>query len=192
MSRKRMEFKYDYLGRRVEKIVKDGWTGSSGTTILHRKYVYDGWNLIAEQDGSSNVVGRTFLWGLDLSGTTQGAGGVGGLLMIKDGIDQYLAAIDGGGNETGLIDKSDGSVAAVYEYGPYGEPLRAEGPYVAENPFRYSSKYTDVESGLVYYGLRYYSPTTGRFINRDPIGEAGGLNLYGFVGNDPINRIDFW
>ncbi len=48
-----------------------------------------------------------------------------------------------------------------------------------------------MESGLIYYGHRYYDPRQGRFINRDPIGEEGGINLYGFVGNNPVNAIDF-
>jgi RHS repeat-associated protein len=63
-------------------------------------------------------------------------------------------------------------------------------PTVADQPFRFSTKYTDSETGLVYYGARYYAPGLGRFINRDPIEEQGGLNLYGFCGNDGINRWD--
>jgi RHS repeat-associated protein len=53
-----------------------------------------------------------------------------------------------------------------------------------------STKYTDVETGLVYFGYRYYSPELGRFINRDPIAETGGINLYAFVQNNPINQYD--
>jgi len=62
---------------------------------------------------------------------------------------------------------------------------------VGDQPFRFSSKFTDDETGLIYYGARYYSPSLGRFINRDPIEEAGGLNLYGFVGNDAVNGLDY-
>jgi len=82
-------------------------------------------------------------------------------------------------------------VAARYEYGPFGELIRATGPMAKVNPFRFSTKYQDEETGLVYYGYRYYDPGTGRWLSRDPIDEAGGLNLYGMVGNDPLNRIDF-
>jgi RHS repeat-associated protein len=84
-----------------------------------------------------------------------------------------------------------GSLVASYEYDAFGKTLREEGPYAAANPFRYSTKYTDNETGLVYYGMRYYAPSLGRFINRDPIAEQGGLNLYGFVGNDGVNRWDY-
>jgi RHS repeat-associated protein len=79
---------------------------------------------------------------------------------------------------------------ARYEYSSFGELLRCEGSYARDNPFRFSTKFTDDESGLVYYGARYYSPSLGRFINRDPIEEKGGLNLYGFAGNDGVNGVD--
>lgn len=83
-------------------------------------------------------------------------------------------------------------MAAIYEYGPSGEPLRAEtlDSTVVGNPFRFSSKYTDTETGVIYYGRRFYSPTLGRFISRDPIEEAGGINLYAFCGNDSVNGWD--
>jgi RHS repeat-associated protein len=58
------------------------------------------------------------------------------------------------------------------------------------NPFGFSTKYTDSETDLVYYGYRYYSPALGRWLSRDPIEEQGGLNLYGFVNNDPVNKWD--
>ena len=55
----------------------------------------------------------------------------------------------------------------------------------------FAANYTDSETGLIYYGKRYYNPSQGRFINRDPIGETGGNNLYGFCGNDGVDRSDF-
>src|SRR5690606_7223937 len=61
---------------------------------------------------------------------------------------------------------------------------------LAKVNFGFSTKYTDAESGLLYYGYRYYDPVTGRWISRDPIGERGGVNLYGFVGNNVVNRFD--
>ena len=192
MTRKRLEFTYDYIGRRVEKIVKDNWNGTTGTVISHLKYIYDGWNMIAELDGAaSNAVLRTYVWGLDLSGTTQGAGGVGGLLMVEDGTNKYVTAYDGNGNVSALLNAADGTLEAKYEYGAFGETLRMSGTGIeSENPFRFSTKYTDDTTDLIYYGFRYYSPSLGRFLNRDPIAEGGGLNLYGFVNNGPANRWD--
>ena len=192
MTRKRIEFTYDYLGRRVQKVVKNNWNGSSGTTVTHLRYVYDGNNLIAELNGSNNTVLSTYVWGLDLSGTNWGAGGVGGLLMIKDGSKVYFPGYDGNGNVSALLDSADGSLDAKYEYAAFGETLRVGGTAIADdNPFRFSTKYTDTESGLIYYGFRYYSPSLGRFLNRDPLGELGGSNLYGFVENDPVNGWDY-
>ena len=196
MTRKRLEFTYDYLGRRVEKKVIDDYGGAGETTESHLKYVYDGWNMIAELDGeSSNAVLRTYVWGLDLSGTTQGAGGVGGLLMVKNGTNQYVTAYDGNGNVSALLNATNGTLEAKYEYGAFGETLRIGGTggtgieYL--NPFRFSTKYTDDTTDLIYYGHRYYSPRLGRFLNRDPIAEGGGLNLYGFVNNSPVNGWDY-
>ena len=146
MIRKRLEFKYDYLGRRVEKKVLNNWTGTTGTTVTHLKYVYDGHNLIAELNGSNNTVLSTYVWGLDLSGTIHGAGGVGGLLMVKDGTKTYFPAYDGNGNVSALLDSADGSLDAKYEYGAFGEPLRVGGTAIAaDNPFRFSTKYTDTD-----------------------------------------------
>jgi len=117
----------------------------------------------------------------------------------------YCCAYDANGNVMGLVSAADGSVAARYEYGPFGELIRATGPMAKVNPFRFSTKYQDEETGLVYYGYRYYDPGTGRWLNRDPINELGhrtllakrssrigadASNLYEFVHNNPINWID--
>jgi len=61
-----------------------------------------------------------------------------------------------------------------------------------ENPFRWSTQYTDNETDLVCYLHRYYSPSRGRWLSRDPIAEDGGRNLYTFVYNDPVNGIDMF
>jgi RHS repeat-associated protein len=137
---------------------------------------------------------RSYTWGLDIVSTFASAGGVGALLQIHDHPSgkTYLPAYDGNGNVTALLNASTGAVAASYEYGPFGEVLRSQvvDSTVADQPFRFSTKFTDTETGLVYYGHRYYDPKNGRFINRDPIEEAGGLNLYGFCGNNGVNRWD--
>ena len=75
--------------------------------------------------------------------------------------------------------------------GPFGEVIRATGPMAKSNPFRFSTKYQDDETDFLYYGYRYYSPSTGRWLSRDPAGEdSGEFNLYGFVCNAPINDVD--
>jgi RHS repeat-associated protein len=101
-----------------------------------------------------------------------------------------LYLYDGNGNVERLVDAADGSLAAVYKYDPYGNLISQAGEYAEVNPFRFSTKYFDGESGLYYYGYRYYLSELGRWSSRDPIGENGGVNLYGFVGNDAINYTD--
>ena len=188
-SKLKLDFSYDHQGRRIQKVVST-WNGSSYTSPSTNQFVYDGWNLLAELDTSHSAL-RTYVWGLDLSGTLQGAGGVGGLLAITDASQgSHFCAHDGNGNVTALV-KADGSgLAAQYEYGPFGEPLRATGPMAKANPFRFSTKYQDDESDLIYYGYRYYNPSTGRWPNSDPMEEEGGFNLYGMVFNDPVNAYD--
>ncbi len=190
-----LTFRYDYLGRRVEKLVIDN---ASNRLLTGRRFLYDGWNLIAEYalnpQLSTLSLFRSYTWGLDITRTLTDAGGVGALLQIADHRSgkTYFPAYDGNGNITALVNSSTGAVAAAYEYSPFGEPLRADAPdsVVADQPFRFSTKYTDSETGLVYYGRRYYDPKQGRFLGRDSIEELGGRNLYGFCGNNGVNRWD--
>jgi RHS repeat-associated protein len=99
-----------------------------------------------------------------------------------------------------------GQLVASYEYDAFGREVRAWGtntpatnqppglpanrPWADLLPFHYSSKLRDADSGFNYYGYRFYDPGAGRWLNRDPIGEEGGLNLYGMVGNDGVNDFD--
>ncbi len=189
-SKRKLAFEYDANSRRIGKKVYvwngSAYPGSPNTTL---KFVYDGWNLLAELDGSNAVV-RSYQWGTDLSGSLQGAGGVGGLLSVKpSGSPAQFVAYDGNGNVAALVDGTSGAVTATYEYGPFGELIRSSGTQAA-NPMRFSSKYQDTESDLLYYAYRYYNASTGRWINRDPIEEEGGPNLQGFVANSAVNFID--
>jgi RHS repeat-associated protein len=102
----------------------------------------------------------------------------------------YFCGYDGNGNVAVLVNAADGSESARYEYGPFAEPIRATGLLAKENPFRFSTKYQDDETDLLYYGYRYYSFAAGRWLSRDPIGEAGSLNLFLFVSGDPMSLID--
>jgi RHS repeat-associated protein len=188
-----LRFVYDYKGRRVRKEV---W-GESNALLSRTVTVYEQWNMIAEYNqpaiGGALTLHRSFAWGLDLVGSLQASGGVGALLQMRDYTENatYLPSYDGNGNLSTLSNSASGALAAVYEYGPFGEPLAMSGPYAEKNPFRFSTKYTDKETGLVYYGRRYYDPRNGRFAGRDPIEEMGGINLYGYTLNNPVNRWDY-
>jgi RHS repeat-associated protein len=101
-----------------------------------------------------------------------------------------FAAFEANENIAALVNTSNAVASAHYEYGPFGEPLRATGPMAEANPFRYSTKYQDEETDFLYYGYRYFNPSTGRWLSRDPAEERGGLSLYGFVLNNSVSRFD--
>ena len=118
-ARQKLVFEYDHQGRRVRKqfhTYNNGWQEQTDTVFL-----YDGWNLVAEPNANSgNARVRTYVWGTDLSGSTQGAGGVGGLLKLTyygASTTNAFVAYDGNGNVTVLIDAANGNVCARYEYG---------------------------------------------------------------------------
>jgi len=182
---------YDSIGRRIGKKV-ESWNGTAYVTHHTLLYVYDGWNLAAEVLAGSGQKIRSYVWGSDLSGG-QKAGGVGGLLFIEQQPENKVFSVgyDGNGNVCRLHDMSNsGALAATYEYGPFGELVTESGAYAHINPIRWSTKYQDSESGLVYYGHRFLNSQTRRWISRDPIGEKGGMNLYGFNYNSPLIHID--
>ena len=140
----------------------------------------------------------------------QGAGGVGGLLEVSyyggSTTTNCFAARDGNGNVTALIYAAAGTTPANYDYGPFGEVIRLSGPMAKLNPFRFSTKYEDDETDLICYPYRYYNPSTGRWLNRDilgeeganllygigflDLGEGGGVNLYAMEENNPIHFVD--
>jgi RHS repeat-associated protein len=186
-----LKFTYDAQGRRIAKQASL-WTNSAWSVVVSNRFLYDGWNLVAELNATNNAVIRRYQWGLDLSGSEQGAGGVGGLLSISylPAPTSSFVAYDGNGNVAGLVDVMTGSVTANYEYGPFAEPIRMSGAMAKANPFRFSTKYQDDETDLLYYGYRYYSPGLGRFIGRDPAGELAGPNEFLFVRNSSPNRFD--
>ena len=192
--RQRLQFTYDWQGRRVQKVLLESSDGANYTTVSTTRFLYNGWNLTAELDGSNNANSliRSYFWGLDLSGSPQGAGGVGGLLALTTtgtSAATYFPCYDGNGNVLGLVDTS-GSSVAIYEYGPFGEPIRVSGTMAGQNPFRFSTKRTNELTGYIDYDLRDYIPSLGRWVRRDLIEEQGGGNSYAFSRNIPISRWD--
>ena len=181
----------------------------------HREAVTES-NMIAEFDevetpvaGASDPVlsatTRFYAWGLDLSGTPQGAGGVGGLLLVQQtsangdqaAITAHLApSYDGNGNITAYLDIANSQPVDQYEYDAFGRTLGISrnlefaGTATITPPHRFSTKYTDIETGLMEYGYREYDAEKGRWISRDPIGERGGVHLGLFLENNSINEWD--
>jgi len=190
-GRSRLEFVYDEQGRRVVKRGYRQLSDGMWSQISESTFVYDGWNLIAELD-ANRFQRFTFLWGMDVSGTIQRAGGVGGLLVFttypEGGNNPAFSPLyDGDGNVVAMM--SSGQVSASFGYGPFGEPTQVSGLLVAamESPVRWSTKYVDREGGNVYYGHRYYEGRLGRWLNRDLIdeNESQNANPYLFCLNAP-------
>lgn len=118
-----------------------------------------------------------------------GAGGVGGLLYLKRNGTIYIPHCDAYGNVMRYTDTA-GNIVAEYTYDAFGKTISQAGQMADIFRMRFSTKYYDSETDLYYYGYRFYSPSLMRWLNRDPIEEDGGLNLYGFCWNNPISRID--
>ena len=196
---------YDYRHRRTSKTVQRLYSTiapppsppigiEEWQTIETRTFVYDDWNLIHEtiyaiDSGTTNVTEVQYFWGIDLSGTLQGAGGVGGLLAVSRNGQLYFPTFDNNGNVTKYIDES-GNVVAAYEYDDFGRTISQSGPLVDFFRHRFSTKYYDPETGLYYYGYRFYAPEWRIWLNRDPIEELDCFNLYSALANNLISRID--
>ncbi len=197
-----VENAYDYQGRKTTR------RHSTPTSVKTTTYLYDGWNVIAEIEqeqereasslkaaaSSLKSAKRTYTWGRDLSGKLQGVGGVGGQLAITKKAQNQEDSVmfpcyDANGN-IGQMISPKGEFLAAYQYDGFGRTVDMAGPKAAENEWRFSTKPLDKETGCYNYGLRDYSLETGRWTSLDPIGEQGGVNLYGFVGNTPILNID--
>jgi RHS repeat-associated protein len=167
--------------------------------IETRRYVWDGYNIAAEiviDEVTSATNVTYYTWGLDLSGTLQGAGGVGGLLAVTtadlaqpDSLTTYYPSYDANGNITEYVDAA-GNIRAHYEYSPFGEIVAQSGDLADTFTHRFSTKPFDAETGLVMYQFRPYAPGLGRWMSRDPIEETGGKNLYGFLDNSSLDKID--
>jgi RHS repeat-associated protein len=206
----RTDFVYDGLGRLRKRLEYINEALNSTT-----EYIYDGNRVIQERNGN-DVPTAGYTRGNDLSGTIEGAGGIGGLLARSDQFnsgnftehDYYFA--DANGNITYLTDASQTTVAQ-YRYDPFGNTISSSGSMSALNNYRFSSKEVHANSGMYYYGFRFYDPNLQRWISRDPLGElgflhsvpsldqarvqprhgaTGAVNAYRFLRNAPVVRVD--
>ena len=185
-SKKKLLFQYDAQSRRISKTVSN-WVTSAWAWNYERKFLHDGWNLLSEMNGTTVI--RSYMRGLDLSDTLANAGGVGGLLQVST-VDYggLFLAHDGRGNSAAAFCTATNSQQATFEYEPSSRLLRITGRGASAIPIRFSGKYEDEETKLSYFGYRYLN--VSRWLNRDPICESGGVNLYAFVQNNSIGSID--
>jgi len=159
-------FRYDPFGRRIQK------SSASSTTT----YAYDGADVAEEVDATGSAVARY----------TMGEGVDEPLAILRSGATSYYQA-DGLGSITSITDAS-GSPAATYTYDSFGKLVQSSGTLV--NPFRYTAREFDSESGIYFYRARYYESASGRFLSEDPVEFAGGINFYAYVGSNPVTLTD--
>jgi uncharacterized protein RhaS with RHS repeats len=192
---RKVEYGYDYLGRRVIRRTYDwdgqalAWTGPVEVT----KYVYNGWRVIMELDGlAGDIPTRKFSWGLDLSAqagqvnSLESAGGIGGLLAAEDsagtGTKEFIYFADANGNIGQVVETtagaSYGTVAAHYEYAPFGKRINPASPTEYDQPYRFSSKPFDSETEPGLLGL---SPLQPRTRQMDQPGSDRGTRWGQFV-----------
>jgi RHS repeat-associated protein len=160
-------YRYDGLGRRIEKV-------ANGQT---KRYIYDGEDILLEYDGANVLQARY----------THGPG-IDEPIAVTKGGSTFFYHQDGLGTVTDLTD-SAGATAKSYSYDAYGNIL--ESPGTVDQPYTYTGREFDSESGLYYYRARAYDSMLGRFLRYDPIGfDGGSQNLYEYVKNNPANAID--
>jgi RHS repeat-associated protein len=187
-SRFKKDFVYDGLNRlRIKR--EYGWTGSAWVQTNEVRFVYDGYMIVQHRD-SNNVPTLTLTRGLDLSGSLQGAGGIGGLLAMTEGsgANSYYHA-DGNGNITAVMDGSE-NIVGRREYDAFGRTLFLTGTKAGVNQYWFSSELYEPDLDIYHFPNRPYAPTLQRWLNHDPIQEQGGLNLYEYVQNNPVRYID--
>jgi RHS repeat-associated protein len=190
----RTDLVYDGLQRLRKRIQYFYNSGGVWGWISEVHFIYDGRRVIQERD-VNNAPTVSYTRGLDLSGSLEGAGGIGGMLARTHGYSagswttHHCYQADGNGNITAMVDGSQ-ALSATYRYDSYGATLSSSGSMAGANMYRFSSKEYLSSEALYNYGFRYYNPVSQRWLNRDPIGERGGLNLYRFVKNNPNYFID--
>jgi len=168
-------YRYDGLGRRIEKVANAS-TGSAQAGQTTR-YIYDGEDILLEYDGANVLQARY----------THGPG-IDEPIAVTKGGATFFYHQDGLGSVTDLTDAT-GATAKSYSYDAYGTIL--ESPGTVEQPYTYTGREFDAESGLYYYRARYYDPASGRFLQKDPVWlPTKNTNRYPYVDSNPINNMD--
>lgn len=166
-------YEYDALCRRVSTTTLEGTT----------RHVYDEkWQVIADLDEDGDVV-ASYTWG----------DGIDNLLSVSIGDATYYPLADIQGTVWGYVD-SQNNVVARWQYDAWGNVVdeSVSVPALASLRYRFQCREWSVATGLINFRMRWYDPETGRWLSKDPIGLSGGLNLYAFCGNTPLNSVDFY
>ena len=164
---------FDRMGRRVEmRTMKD-----DAETLQH--FVYDNYLCIQQLRGTDNALYQSYVWDSTEPSATRP------LVFQPASSEVAYYFHDGNKNVSDLVSLSGDVVH--YAYTPFGTPI-VSAP--SENPLAFSSEYYDFALGYVYYNYRHYDPVIGRWLQRDPLAEMGGINLFSFLSNAPLASID--
>jgi RHS repeat-associated protein len=164
------EYAYDPFGRRIQKKVTE-----NGETVT-ANYFYDGHAILFEYD-ETGTIGNRYIHGPSIDEP----------LMLTTGSEKHYYHADGLGSVVALTDQG-GKIVQTYEYDSFGN-LKDQ-KYRIKQPFTYTGREIDREAGLYYYRARTYDPGLGRFISKDPIGFKGGINLFAYTKDNPVNFTD--
>ena len=195
---------YGHRGRMVSKRITENDGSNSPFSVLHSTFVWDDWNIIREivREGGSVTVTDN-VWGLDIDGSLQGAGGVGGLLAVVRSdcavtnsafciqhSALYLPTYDANGNVSEYV-STNGEIVAHYDYSPFGEILVQSGDLADTFTHRFSTKPWCPITGLYEYQMRKYKPEIGRWLSRDPIDDKYIINPYNILRNNTMSSTDY-
>ncbi|WP_093281801.1 RHS repeat-associated core domain-containing protein [Verrucomicrobium sp. GAS474] len=191
---------YDALGRRIQKAIADLGAGLGGLTgdipAETTTYLYDGQQIIEDRNAAApGDWTKIYFWGQY----------VDELMVMATPTNVYRLLSDLLYRSTALVKTDDNSIAEVYDTDAYGITLcywrsSFDGQWFTDddeptnNPINttiFTGRQFDPESQIYYYRARYYSPMAGRFLTPDPLGVVGGINLYEYVGGNPVTRVDF-
>ncbi|MDI1257915.1 RHS repeat-associated core domain-containing protein [Aquabacterium sp.] len=163
-------YNYDHEGRRTVRQMQ------TGNTLYQSQYLYNGQDIHKEY---------ALQWLTPVAAYTHGPAEDDPLIHQSSAGNKYYHA-DGLGSPTLLTDVA-GNVQAYKRFDPWGKVIGTGG---AMPTYGYTGREPDLSTGYMYYRARYYDPTLGRFLGRDPIGLEGGLNVYAYVDNNPVNFTD--
>jgi RHS repeat-associated protein len=181
-----IDLAYDAEGNRVQKTVTAPGQPTQATIYLIDSASASGWPQCVEEHVSLNVQPTALA-------TIYTYGPHGPISQQTTGSPETDFLLDAHGSVRALAD-ANGQILAAADYDAYGIPLAAAGTIATTSGLGYNGEYYDADLGLIYLRARFYAPTTGRFLNRDPYQGAfedpQSLHAYHFTGNDPVNRID--
>jgi RHS repeat-associated protein len=194
-----VDYSYDAENRLVKAVsnsvtVFEAWYDGAGHRIAKREvigtqtnswqYIWDGWNLVAVL-GVDGKLKEFYTRGVGI------AGDIGTLVAVRhwtNVISGPLYYLHNNHRGDVILARQGSATVAALDYAPYGESRSQTGSYAPR--FRFSSKEYDASTGFYHFPYRYYAPQWARWMTRDPLGVAGGINLYFFCQNDPVTRLD--